>query len=480
MQPHEVEHSASSSSAEQQRVGEGLSPPYVLVVDDEPDIRQLLQEILEDEGYEVGVAEDGESARKSCRARRPDLVLLDIWMPDIDGITLLKEWSEDSTPIMPVIMMSGHGTVETAVEATRLGAYDFIEKPLSLAKLLLTVEHALEADKLKRENIGLRRHAHAPSEPIGRSVVIQRLKEQVRRIAEHDSWVLASGEPGSGVRVLARYLHSSSTRRAGPFVEVNVGQLRAADAAVQLFGSEHENKVHFGLLEQAQSGSLLLYDVADMDLDTQAKLLSVLESGHFQRIGGTEPIQVNARVIAATHHNLQELVAAGRFRQELYYRLNVVPLVMPPLRDHREDVPDLLNYYVDVFVKHEQLPYRHFSVAAQNRLRNYSWPGNIRELENLVQRLLIIGSGPEVGMEEIEAALGAQEAPPVAAGVAPIDFSLPLREAREQFERAYLEYQLRQHGGSVNKVAKAVGLERTHLYRKLRALGIDPKSVDVD
>ena len=479
MQPHEADTQLDSGG--EPTLHDGLSPPYVLVVDDEPDIRQLLQEILEDEGYEVGVAEDGESARKTCRARRPDLVLLDIWMPDVDGITLLKEWSEDSAPIMPVIMMSGHGTVETAVEATRLGAYDFIEKPLSLAKLLLTVEHALEADKLKRENIGLRRYAHAPSEPIGRSAVMQRLKEQVRRIAEHDSWVLVSGEPGSGVRVLARYLHASSTRRAGPFVEFNVGQLSAGDAAVQLFGSERDNKVHFGLLEQAQAGSLLLYDVADMDLDTQAKLLSALESGSFQRIGGIDPIPVNVRVIAATHRDLQELVAQGGFRQELYYRLNVVPLVMPPLREHREDVPDLLNYYVDVFVEHEQLPYRHFSVAAQNRLRNYSWPGNIRELENLVQRLLIIGSGPEVGIDDVEAALGAPPptAAPAGAGTA-VDFNLPLREAREQFERSYLEYQLRLHGGSVNKVAKAVGLERTHLYRKLRALGIDPKNLTAE
>lgn len=451
--------------------------PYILVVDDEPDIRNLLQEILEDEGYEVSIAENGETARQSHRERRPDLVLLDIWMPDVDGISLLKEWSEDGGGLpMPVIMMSGHGTVETAVEATRLGAYDFIEKPLSLAKLLLTIEHALEAERLQRENQGLRRHTHVPQEPVGRSAVMQRLREQVKRIAQHDTWILMAGESGSGMNVLAHYLHACSPHKDRPFIEVSVASLTAETATQELFGHEEKGKIHYGLLESANGGTLFLSDIGDMDLATQGKLNSALETKTFQRVGGDTGVQLFVRVIAATHYDLEALIEQGRFRKDLYYQLNVVPLRVPSLREHREDVPELLNYYVNLYVEQEKLPYRKFSLAAQNRLRNYHWPGNIRELSNLVQRLLIIGAGTEISLDEIEQALGAQ-APQIPSGL-PLGYDRPLREAREQFEKAYLEYQLRQHGGSVGKVAKIVGLERTHLYRKLRTLDIDPKDLD--
>ncbi|HKK04588.1 MAG TPA: sigma-54 dependent transcriptional regulator [Gammaproteobacteria bacterium] len=450
--------------------------PSILVVDDEPDIGNLLQEILEDEGYRVQVAQSGQAARNAMRLHRPDLVLLDIWMPDIDGISLLKEWSDDTGLPMPVIMMSGHGSVETAVEATRLGAYDFIEKPLSLAKLLVTVERALEADRLQRENQGLRRQAHVSAEPIGKGVTMQHLKDQVRRIAQHESWVLMQGEPGSGVRLLARYLHQSSTRREGPFIEVNVAALSGAGAAAELFGSEEGERVHFGLLEQANGGTLLLYDIADMSQELQAKLAGALETKTFKRVGGTEAIKFSVRVIAATHHDLSQRVAEGLFRKDLFYQLNVVPVMIPPLHAHREDVPELLNYYLNLFVNEDKLPYRSFTVAAQNRLRNYHWPGNVRELKNLVQRLLIVGTGPEISLEEVEAALGNVPRPTGLA--ASIDFDLPLRDSREQFERAYLEHQLRLADGSVVKAAQAAGLERTHLYRKLRALGINPKHLD--
>lgn len=449
---------------------------HILVVDDEPDIRGLLQEILEDEGYEVAVAESGTAARAARRAQRPDLVLLDIWMPDVDGISLLKEWGEEGAPPMPVIMMSGHGTVETAVEATRLGAYDYIEKPLSLAKLLLTIERALETARLQRENLGLRRQAPTVLEPIGRSPAMQRLREQIRRIAQHDSWVLLTGEPGTGRKVAARYLHASSARRDGPFIDASMASMAGAESAVDLFGSEQQGRIRYGLLEQANGGTLLLDEVGEMDLASQAKLLAALESRSFYRVGGTEPVRINVRVIAVTRYDLAQRVEEGVFRKDLFYQLNVVPLHVPALREHCEDVPDLLGFYVDQFVTRDRLPYRSFSVAAQNRLRNHDWPGNVLELKNLVQRLLIVGAGTEIDAEEVETALQGNAPERRLPGV-PVSLEQPLRQARDQFERHYLEYHLRKAGGSVGKVAQIAGMERTHLYRKLRALGIDIKTL---
>ncbi len=458
-----------------------MTHPYILVVDDEPDIRTLLQEILEDEGYEVGIAENGTAARKARRQRRPDLVLLDIWMPDVDGITLLKEWSEEARPGPPVIMMSGHGTVETAVEATRLGAWDFIEKPLSLGKLLITVQRALESYHLLQENEGLLKQVRPVTEPVGRSAVMTQLRERARRIAQHDAAVLIHGEPGSGKSVLARYLHHHSARSEGPFVAVGVAALLGESAALELFGSEDGDKVHFGLVERANGGTLFLDDIGDMDLAMQARLLGVMESGAFYRTGGTEPVQVNVRFIAATRHPIEARTREGAFRSDLYYHLNVLPLDVPPLREHTEDIPELLRFYVDYYVDNGKLPFRAFTVAAQNRLRNYSWPGNVRELQNLVQRLLIVGSGNEIDVAELEGALGRSE-PPQAAMQAPDDLfaravHLPLREARELFERRYFEHLLEQMDGNVARVAQHAGIERTHLYRKLRALAMDPRDI---
>ncbi len=452
-----------------------MSAPYILVVDDEPDIRNLVQEILEDEDYEVATAENGETARTALRSRRPDLILLDIWMPDLDGITLLKEWAEDDGLPCPVIMMSGHGTVETAVEATRLGAYDFLEKPLSLAKLLLTVERALEAEKLQRENIGLRRRSAPVVEPSGKSPVMQRLREQIKRIAQHDTWVLITGEPGSGRETFARYLHSQSGRRERPFVDLGVSAIAKGNSARELFGSEENGRIHYGGLEQASGGTLFLDEVADMDLEAQAQLLGALDTGSFLRLGGSDPVKIDVRIIAATLRNLDDEVQAERFREDLFYHLNVVPLHIPPLREHHEDVPELLAYYVDWFATHEKLPYRHFSVAAQNFLRNHAWHGNVRELKNLVQRVLILGAGEEIGQDEIETALGAAPAAVAPTLNIPVSFDQPLRQAREQFEKAYLEFQLNKHAGNVSKMAKEVGMERTHLYRKLRSLGVEIK-----
>jgi len=455
-----------------------MSAPHILVVDDERDIRELVKEILEDEGYEVSVAENGEGARRARRARRPDLILLDIWMPDVDGITLLKEWSDETGPMCPVIIMSGHGTVETAVEATRLGAYDFIEKPLSMAKLLLTISHALDAERLRRENLGLRKYAQPLSEPLGKSAAMQQLREQIQRVAQHDAWVLISGEPGTGKELCARYLHSCSPRHNGPFIDVGVAALLRENSSVELFGSEEDGQVQYGLLEQANGGTLFLDEVGDMDLAIQARLFAALEGRSYLRAGGSEPIKLDVRIVAATHRDLAQEVQAKRFREDLYYQLAVVPLRVPSLREHADDIPELLTHYVDMFVNQEGLPYRRFTVAAQNRLRHYAWPGNIRELKNLVQRLLILGAGGEVQAEEVDAAL--IHAPAAIEARQLGRFDLPLREAREQFERAYFEYQLRQSEGSIGKVAKQAGMERTHLYRKLRGLGLNPKDVRME
>ncbi len=456
-----------------------MSTAYILVVDDEPDIGVLVKDILVDEGYEVHVVHNGEQAREARLERRPDLLLLDIWLPDVDGISLLKEWQEGGGLPCPVVMMSGHGTVESAVEATRLGAYDYLEKPLSMAKLLLTVERALQADRLTRENIGLRKHVMPHYEPIGKSAVMAELRSRLERIAQHDAPVLLIGEAGTGKETYARYMHQHSARKDGPFVSAGAASIARENSAVELFGSEEEGRVYHGLLEQANGGVLFLDEVGDMDLETQGRLQSALETALFLRIGGSHQVRVDVRIIAATRRNLEEAVRAGDFRDDLYYLLNVVPVQLPSLREHSEDVPDLLTYFVDLFVNEEKLDYRHFTIAAQNFLRNYHWPGNVRELKNLVQRLLILGQGEEISTQEAASAVGsgAPGSGDVVQGMV-MPMELPLREAREQFERMYFLQKLRECEGSVGRVAKEVGMERTHVYRKLRALGIDPKELD--
>ncbi len=454
-----------------------MASGQVLVVDDEPDIRTTVKEILEDEGYQVTLADSAAQAREARRAQPPDVVLLDIWMPDLDGISLLREWSERGGLPCPVIMMSGHATVETAVEATRLGAYDFVEKPISLAKLLLTIERALEATRLKRENEGLRRQVSAPPEPIGSSKSIGLLRAQIDKLAQHDTWVLIQGESGTGKETWARYLHEKSSRRAGPFVTVTPTAIARQDAALMLFGAEDATGVQYGLLERANGGTLFLDEIAELEPDMQLRLANALERRQLLRSGGREAVGLNLRVVAAISQQPDALVKLGRLREELYYQINVVPINVPPLRERLEDVPELVRFYADFFPNRDKLPYRHFPVAVQNRLRNHTWPGNIRELRNLVQRLLILGATGEVQLAEVESALGQGAAPKVGReSNANIDFALPLREAREQFERTYLLHQLTEAGGSVGRLAKMVGMERTHLYRKLRDLGVDVKT----
>ena len=453
-----------------------MSTPYVLVVDDEPDIRTLLCEILDDEGFTVSSAANGTEAQQELRNHKPDLILLDIWMPDLDGLSLLKEWSENGGLPCPVIMMSGHGRIEHALEATRLGAYDFIEKPLSIAKLLLTVERALENAKLHRENTDLKQLLVPLDEPIGRSEVMQELRKQIKKISHHDTWVLLSGEAGSGKASFGRYLHSLSLRKESPFIEVAAGTITGENSNAELFGKEDGEKVVYGLLEQANTGTLFINEVTDLDMQTQIRLLSALQSGKITRVGATEQTEIDVRVIAATRLNIAEEVKSGRFRDDLYYQLNVVPLHIPPLREHQDDILELLEYYIDLFVRRDDLKYRKVSTAAQNKLRNYPWPGNIRELKNMVQRLLILGNEEEVSLEEVEKILGEEPIQTeTAANFSSALFELPLKDARDQFEKEYLQHQIENYPGGVSQMAKRIGVERTNLYRKLKGYGLDPK-----
>ncbi len=447
---------------------------HILITDDEPEICRLVQEILEDEGYLVATTNNAEEARQALRKFKPDLVLLDIWMPGTDGISLLKEWMDGDGPPPSVVMMSGHGNVETAVEAIRCGAYDFLEKPLSMAKLLVTVQRALQNVQLRNENIQLRQQLQPLDELIGDSHSIRQLRDQIKLVANTESWVLVTGEPGSGKEIAARMMHKLSPRAKAELVTINLAAIPAENIAVQMFGSEKDGLVTAGSFEQAKSGTLLLDEIADMDLGTQAKLIGALRENRFLRVGGNTPVELDVRVIAATTHNLEERVTAGHFREDLYYRLNVVPIQIPPLREHPEDVSLLIEYYLDYMDRVEHLPSRHFSAASLNILRQYSWPGNVRELKNLIQRLLILKRGEEVTVEEVQSALGKRTVVDVSSDPVP-DYNLTLREARDQFEHSYLLHHLKQVSGNVSELAQIVGMERTHLYRKLKALDINPK-----
>ncbi len=447
-----------------------MSAPRILVVDDEADIRSTLKEVLTDEGNEVDVAADAAQARAARTRHEPDLVLLDIWMPDTDGITLLREWSRAGQLGCPVVMMSGHGTVETAVEAMRLGAFDFVEKPLSLAKLLRVVERALESGRKKR----LATRALVPPllAPVGKSRLMQGLREQVQQVAGRDASVLLLGESGTGREAFARYLHSLSARAERPFVVVAGGSLDERNAAERLHGAERDGVVEPGLYDQAAGGTLYLAGLEDFHPTVQRVLLADLDAGSFKRVGGHESRPFDARIVSSAQVSFDLNGEGESFRRDLLSHLNLIVLRVPPLRDYAEDVPELLRYYVDRLVDEERLTFRRFGVAAQNRLRNYPWPGNIRELKNLVHRLLLLGGDEEIRLEEIERELATQlpqDEPLVKQDL----LALPLREAREAFERAYLQQQLLLCNGKVGQLAKRVGMERTHLYRKLRSLGVD-------
>ncbi|MGB5486806.1 MAG: sigma-54 dependent transcriptional regulator [Lysobacterales bacterium] len=458
-----------------------MSQAQILVVDDEPDIRQLVQEILEDEGYSVQVAKDGESARVIYAQQKPDLVLLDIWMPDIDGISLLKEWSSVGSLESHVVVMSGHGTLETAVEATRLGAFDFVQKPLSLAKLLATVRKALES-RPQTKTMELPGQEIAPVEPLGNSPVMQLLRNSAKQAANNASPVMITGESGSGRETLARYIHFLSSSK-GDMLTLDHSQAGGENACSYLFGSVLNGQPVDGLLDRAAGGVLFIPKLQRLPAQTLELLNNAVESNGYTPEGSTVFKPLGCRIICSATDNLEQLVKEKRLPGPLYYHLNVLPLRVPAVRERPEDIPELIRYFSDWFPNNENLPYRSFSVSVQNRMRNHSWPGNVRELRNLVQRLLVLGHEGEVSVQEVEDALNQSVASMDTANSghgSPYGdslFDLPLREAREQFERDYLIYQLKKAGGSVGKLSDSVGMERTHLYRKLRSLGIDPKLV---
>ncbi len=447
-----------------------MSDPFILVVDDEPDIRNLVQEILEDEGYSVGVAGSGSEARAALKEQRPQLVLLDIWMPDEDGISLLKDLKQSGQLDFPVVMISGHGTVETAVEATRHGAVDFIEKPLSLAKLLLTVEKALQTRVNSDVNekpavaIGVR------DEIIGTSKYVRELRDNIPELASLSQNVVISGEPATGKALLALHIHAAGNRASGPFITLSCDSLSTSNSSRELLGESGHGLLNSGYLESAIGGTLYLKDVEELPAAAQAILLEVLQKREIRRVGSLTRITSDIQAVSSTTENLLFLVRRGDFLPELYTLLSEQSLECKALREHPEDIPILLDHYVSWFVENESLPYRHFTVAAQNRLRNLDWPGNMLELKNLIQRLMILGAGVEVDVAEINDVIGGGSS---AATHIDLSLDLPLREARAAFERIYMLHQLQLAEGNIGELAKRVGMERTHLYRKLRSLEID-------
>ena len=456
-----------------------MAEEKILVVDDEPDIQTVIKDILEDENYRVVTASGGEQARQAQVRHQPDLVLLDIWMPDTDGLSVLRHWHERQLDI-PVVMISGHGNIETAVEALRYGAYDFLEKPLSTAKLLVTVERALEHRRLRRENRQLKDRLEPNNVLAGSGIAMQRLRARIERIAPTESRVLITGEAGSGKGVAARCLHQASRHRDAPLVELNLAAIPPQSLASQLFGSEEQGVVQHGRFEQAAGGSLLLDEIGDLDLEAQARLVNALEEGRFVRVGGRQEHEINVRIISLSNHDLEAAVRDNRFREDLYYRLNVVPLHVPPLREHSEDVPELAAFYLEWFANRENLPLRSLSKGALGSLQAHSWPGNVRELINVVQRLLILNHGDRIQPEEVRAMLR-PVSPDESGASTGTDAdglgdaaTLPFRKARDNFERRYFAHQLRKIGGNMTELARITGVERTHLYRKLKSLDLRP------
>jgi two-component system nitrogen regulation response regulator NtrX len=447
----------------------------VLIVDDEPDIRELVAGILEDEGYSVRSAADSDAALAAVRARRPSLLILDIWMQGggMDGLGLLdlvKSLDED----MPVVMISGHGNIETAVSAIKRGAYDFLEKPFKSDRLLLVVQRALEAATLKRENRRLRMLRAAPDGFPGASSAAQHLRQMIAKVAPANSRVLISGPAGSGKETAARLIHASSPRSKSEFVAVSAAGMTPERFDLELFGEEGEGgrPRQIGVFERAHGGTLYLDEVADMPRETQSRILRVLVEQRFRRVAGDTDVQVDVRVISSTSRDLQDEIAAARFREDLFHRLNVVPLRVPGLEERREDIPELVQDCVERICAAQGLPKRSFGDDAIAMLQVQSWPGNVRQLRNVIERILILAPG------DATVPITAEMLPPDVTSQAPTGglgaeriIALPLREARELFEREYLEAQIMRFGGNISRTAAFIGMERSALHRKLKSLG---------
>jgi two-component system nitrogen regulation response regulator NtrX len=448
----------------------------VLVVDDEADIRELVAGILSDDGYAVRTATDSESALAAIRARRPALLILDIWMAGggMDGLELL-DMVKGLDVDMPVIMISGHGNIETAVSAIKRGAYEFLEKPFKSDRLLLVVERALEAANLKRENKRLRAQAITPEGLLGKSMAAQQLRQMIAKLAGANSRVLISGPPGSGKETVARLIHTASPRARTEFVALSAAGMTPERMDVELFGQEGEGgrPAKIGVFERAHAGTLYLDDVADMPRETQGRILRVLVEQRFRRVDGDSDVQVDVRVVSSTSRDLREEIAAGRFREDLFHRLNVVPVNVPGLSERREDIPDLVEYFIQRICDATGMPKRMLADDALATLQVRAWPGNLRQLRNNVERMLILASGAP--SEPIPADMLPAEATgsdQVVSLGAERMIALPLREAREVFEREYLNAQMLRFSGNISRTAAFIGMERSALHRKLKSLGL--------
>jgi two-component system nitrogen regulation response regulator NtrX len=457
----------------------------ILIVDDEADIRDLIGGILEDEGYNVRFASNSDTALEAFRGRRPDLVVLDVWLQGskLDGLEILSTIKGIDETI-PVVLISGHGTVETAVSALKRGAFDYIEKPFKSERLLLLVERAIENANLLNENARLKLRSMSDDELLGQSIIMQHLKSTIEKVAPMNSRILISGPSGSGKEIVARMLHLKSQRADGSFIAISASSIAPEKMETELFGEETQDgrPIRIGVFEKAHNGTLLIDEVADMPFETQSKILRVLLEQRFKRVGGNNYIDVDVRVISSSSRDLKAAIAAGIFREDLYHRLNVIPVKVPPLSERRDDIPMLVEYFAGKVAKINGIQNRPFSSEAIAALQTAQWPGNVRELRNLVERVLILSQGGDKNIIDL-VALGLEST-----GNNDGDdrigmhqmVSLPLREARELFEREYLTSQISRFGGNISKTASFIGMERSALHRKLKTLGVEGLKGDKD
>jgi two-component system nitrogen regulation response regulator NtrX len=451
----------------------------VLVVDDEADIRELVSGVLEDEGYEVRTAGDSNATLEAIEERRPSMVLLDVWLQGsrLDGLQLLQEIKRrDST--IPVLMISGHGNLDTAVAAVREGAVDFIEKPFEAERLIYLVDRATETERMRRENVALRQQVGHEDQLHGSSIAINTVRATLKRVSPTGSRVLISGPPGVGKEIAARMIHQWSLRAKAPFIVLSAAMMSPERVEEELFGSEAEGVVRPGLLEHAHGGTLFLDEIADMPVTTQGKILRVLTDQSYHRVGGQRPVKVDVRVLSATAKNLADEIAAGRFREDLFYRLNVVPVRLPALRERREDIPELVSHFLARFAAERRMAALSISEEAMAALQAHEWPGNIRQLRNIIERTLILAPGDRVSCIDVDLLPPEVLDNQHAMGGSTTGMAImgsPLREARESFEREYLKIQIRRFSGNISRTASFIGMERSALHRKLKALGIGDK-----